>query len=638
MYYNNEVQSIRDEVIGEIGIHQEITNVLYQLLFQACHERGEAKQQLKQSMVEISKLKKLLNKLLPSSKFSAETNSSDDVSLTADDCTHRKTLKASLVENSGCRIPVRKCYSIGNVIDALIEGRPLPVKGRLFEAVIDTPPLLETLMIMGHLPNWRNPPPLPFNLVVNEISNSQTLNYKKSSDKTHSMFRLNPNYRFSRAAAATIFNNEAHNPLFIVPKVANTYFCFSSTSFADACKLFDEMSDLDVVSATSIIGTFSKQHLHKEAIYLFTRMLFNNIRPTEFTFGTVIHSSTLLKDLNIGKQLHGCTIKSGLNSNVFVGSASLDLYSKLSTIEEARKMLRERVMPNESTFSCVIITAANIGAIGKGRSLHGYVFKCLGDKLNVFIGNALISFYAKCGNMEDSLLVFDKLRGRNVVSWNALVCGYAQNGRGIEAIELFERMIVSGLKPNDVTILGMLWACSHAGLVTEGYSYFNKVRHKEPNLLKPEHYGCMVDMLARSGRFKEAEEFIQRLPFEPGIGFWKALLGGCQIHSNVKLGEFAARKIMALDPVDVSSYIMLSNAYAAAGRWEIASTVRKEIKEKQMKRIPGCSWIEIRNEVHVFLNKDCKHCQIDDIYRVLKICIQHSLDCEAVSILMEFSI
>ncbi|XP_052476618.1 uncharacterized protein LOC105786465 isoform X2 [Gossypium raimondii] len=160
----------------------------YKLLFQACHERDEAKQQLKQSMVEISKLKKLLNKLLPSSNFSAETNSSDDVSLTADDCTHRKTLKASLVENSGCRIPVRKCYSIGNVIDALNEGRPLLVKGRLFEAVIDTPPLLETLMIMGHLPNWRNPPPLPFNLVVNEISNSQTLNYKKSSDVNDGSF------------------------------------------------------------------------------------------------------------------------------------------------------------------------------------------------------------------------------------------------------------------------------------------------------------------------------------------------------------------------------------------------------------------------------------------------------------------
>lgn len=148
MYYNNELQSMRDEFIGEAGIHQEMTNVFYQLLFQACHERDEAKQQLKQSMVEISELKKLLNKLLPSSNFSAETNYSNNVSSTADDCTRRKMLKASLVENSGGRIHVGKCYSIGNVIDALIEGRPLPVKGRLFEAVIDTPPLLETLMIM----------------------------------------------------------------------------------------------------------------------------------------------------------------------------------------------------------------------------------------------------------------------------------------------------------------------------------------------------------------------------------------------------------------------------------------------------------------------------------------------------------
>ncbi|KAL4313439.1 hypothetical protein GQ457_01G017540 [Hibiscus cannabinus] len=521
------------------------------------------------------------------------------------------------------------------------------------------------------------------------------------------MPRLTPNCWLPLTTAATMFSREAYNPVFDIQKATIAHIPSlkdSSNSFPDACKLFDEMSDLGVVSATSIIGAFSKQQQHKEAIYLFTRMLSNNIRPTEFTFGTVIHSSTLLKDLNIGKQLHACAIKMGLSSNVFVGSASLDLYSKLSTIEEASRvfkdthqpnvvsytslisgylknerfedalwlfkvmpernvvswnamisgfsqtghneeavnlfiqMLREGVMPSEPTFSCVIIAAANIAALGKGKSFHAYAFKSLGDQLNVFIGNALISFYAKCGNLDDSLLVFDKLHGRNVVSWNALICGYAQNGRGMEAIELFERMLVSGFRPNDVTILGLLWACNHAGLVTEGYSYFNKVRLKESNVLKPEHYACMVDMLSRSGRFKEAEEFIYQLPFEPGIGFWKALLGGCQIHSNRELGEVAARKIMALDPEDVSSYIMLSNAHAAAGRWEIASTVRREIKEKQMKRIPGCSWIEIRNKVHVFLNKDCKHCQIDEIYRALRICIQHSLDSEAASILVEFNI
>ncbi|XWS59769.1 hypothetical protein CRYUN_Cryun08bG0150000 [Craigia yunnanensis] len=524
------------------------------------------------------------------------------------------------------------------------------------------------------------------------------------------MPHLSPKCRLSLIAAATIFIRTcgaARNPLLDTQNVANIHILASndsSNAFLNACQMLDEVSDLDVVSASSIIGSFSKQHHHKEAICLFSRMLFNNIRPTEFTFGTVIHSSTLLKDLIIGEQLHACAIKMGLSSNVFVGSASLDFYSKLSTIEEARRvfedihqpnvvsyttlisgylkkemfedalvlfkvmpvknvvswnamiggfsqtghneesvnlfiqMLREGVMPSESTFPCAIIAAANIAAHGMGKSFHACAFKCLGSQLGVFIGNALTSFYAKCGSMEDSLLVFNKLHERNIVSWNALICGYAQNGRGREAIEFFEKMLVSGFRPNHVTLLGLLWACNHAGLVAEGYSYFNKARLKEPNLLKPEHYACMVDLLSRSGRFTEAEEFIHHLPFEPGIGFWKALLGGCQIHSNMELGEFAARKIMALNPEDVSSYILLSNAHSAAGRWEIASTVRREIKEKQMKRIPGCSWIEIRSKVHVFMNKDSKHCQMDEIYRVLRFFIQHSQESEPSSFLMEFYI
>ncbi|KAK6244834.1 hypothetical protein QUC31_011243 [Theobroma cacao] len=516
--------------------------------------------------------------------------------------------------------------------------------------------------------------------------------------------------RLPLVAAATIFRRictAARSSLIDTQKASNIHIHSSPDSpspILNAPQVFDEVSDLDVVSATSIIGSFSKQHQHKEAILLFSRMLFNDIRPNEFTFGTVIHSSTLLKDLNIGKQLHACAIKMDLSTNVFVGSASLDFYSKLSTIEEAKRvfedthqpnvvsyttlisgyirnkrfeealwlfkempernvvswnamiggfsqtghneeavnlftrMLREGVMPTQTTFPCAIIAAANIAAHGMGKSFHACVFKCLGDQLNVFTGNALISFYAKCGSMENSLLVFNKLHSRNIVSWNALICGYAQNGRGKEAIEFFEKMLVSGFRPNDVTLLGLLWACNHAGLVAEGYSYFNKARAEEPNLLKPEHYACVVDLLSRSGHFKEAEEFIQHLPFEPGIGFWKALLGGCQIHSNTELGEFAAKKIMALDPEDVSSYIMLSNAHVAAGRWEIASTLRREMKEKQMKRIPGCSWIEVRNQVHVFLSRDRKHSQMDEIHRILRFCIQHSQDSEASSFLMEFYI
>ncbi len=477
--------------------------------------------------------------------------------------------------------------------------------------------------------------------------------------------------------------------------------CLSeSTAFLDACKLFDERSDLNVVSATAIIGRFARQHRYEEAIYLFSRMLVSNIRPNEFTFGTVTHSSTALGNFNIGKQLHACATKIGLHSNVFVGSALLDFYAKLSTIEEAQRafedtrepnvvsyttliggylkkertedafrlfqempmrnvvswnamisgcsqsghneeavnlfieMLRQGLLPNQSTFPCAMSAAANIAALGIGRTFHACAVKFLG-KLDVFIGNSLISFYAKCGSMEDSLLVFNKLSERNIVSWNAVICGYAQNGRGEEAVSFFKRMQVVDCKPNSVTLLGLLWACNHAGLVDEGHSYFNQARIEDPSMLKPEHYACMVDLLSRSGCFRQAEEFLCELPFDPGIGFWKALLGGCQIHSNMELGEFAARKILALDPEDVSSYVMLSNAHSAAGRWQSVSTIRREMREKGMKRIPGSSWIEIKSKVHVFVTGDRSHHQKDEVYMALRFCNEHLREVEASNFLEE---
>ncbi|KAM7264921.1 hypothetical protein ACFE04_002604 [Oxalis oulophora] len=470
----------------------------------------------------------------------------------------------------------------------------------------------------------------------------------------------------------------------------------SNPLYIKARKLFDEIPDLDVRSATTIIGKFAREHQHGQALYLFLRMLVLNIRPSEYSFGTVIHSSTALKDYFLGKQLHGFAAKVGLNSNVFVGSAMLDLYSKLSTIEEAQRafedidnpnivsytslingllkqerfedalrifrqmpernvvswnamisgysqtghsedavnlfidMLRQGYVPNQSTFPSVISAGSNIAALGMGKSFHASAIKFLG-RFSVFVGNSLISCYAKCGNMEDSLLVFNKLPERNTISWNAVICGYAQNGRGHEAIEFYERMISENIKPSDVTILGLLWACNHAGLVNEGYSYFNKVRREEPMLLKSEHYACMVDLLSRSGRFFEAENFLHELPFNPGIGFWKALLGGCQIYSNLELGRFAARKIVELDPEDVSSYVMMSNAHSAAGRWENVSTLRKEMKEKGLKRVPGCSWIEVRNKVHVFVAIDRNHSDKNEIYNMLMTFLLHVKDDEVMN-------
>ncbi|KAF2306121.1 hypothetical protein GH714_012812 [Hevea brasiliensis] len=263
---------------------------------------------------------------------------------------------------------------------------------------------------------------------------------------------------------------------------------------SNADELFDETPKLDVVSATTAIGRFVRQHRYKEAIHFFSRMLFLNIRPNEFTFGTVIPLSTALEDLCLGKQFHACAMKTGVNGIVFVGSAILDFYAKLSSIEEARKafediqepnvvscttlihgylkqgriedallhfrempernvvswnvmiggcsqlgqneeavnlfveMLRQGLMPGPSTFPCAISAVSNIAALGMGKSFHACVVKS-SCNFDVFVGNSLISCYAKCGSMEDSLLVFNKLPDRNIVSWNALICGFAQNGR-----------------------------------------------------------------------------------------------------------------------------------------------------------------------------------------------------------------
>ncbi|KAI6699698.1 hypothetical protein NL676_014022 [Syzygium grande] len=341
-----------------------------------------------------------------------------------------------------------------------------------------------------------------------------------------------------------------------------------------AHELFDELSNWDVVSASALLGRFARSHRHDEAIHLFSRVLASNIRPNEFTFGTAIHSSTMLGDVRVGKQLHACAMKMGLHSIVFVGSAVLDAYAKLSTLDEARRafedtrepnvvsyttmisgylkmgsfddaialfenmpeknvvswnavicghsqaghseeavnlfirMLREGFMPNESTFPCALTASANIAALGIGRSFHGFAIKCLG-KFGVFVANSLISCYAKCGSMEDSLLVFDKLAEKNRVSCNAVICGFAQNGEAKEAINFFETMRTMGFEPSSVSYLGLLWACNHAGLVDEGYSYFNKGRLENPTMLKPEHYACMVDLLSRCGRFKKQKSFLK---------------------------------------------------------------------------------------------------------------------------------
>jgi pentatricopeptide repeat protein len=226
--------------------------------------------------------------------------------------------------------------------------------------------------------------------------------------------------------------------------------------------------------------------------------------------------------------------------------------------------------------------------------------------------------YAKCGSIEIARHLFDKMVKRDVVSWNTIISGYGMHGRGEDALALFSQMQEKDMVPNSITFISVLSACSHAGLVNEGWHYFdcmNKVYCISPGM---KHYACMVDLLGRAGLLDEAQNFIQKMPIQPDAGVWGALLGACRIHGNVDLGECIAKQLLELESEDAGHYVLVSNIYAAAGRWDDVSRMRTLMKKRELKKTPGYSFIEVNNRTHAFVVGDRSHPQSEQIYALLE--------------------
>lgn len=240
-----------------------------------------------------------------------------------------------------------------------------------------------------------------------------------------------------------------------------------------------------------------------------------------------------------------------------------------------------------------------------------------GIESDVFVRSAIVDMYAKCGNLDDARLSFDKIYKPDTVLWTTIISAYAQHGHGREALLLFEEMQQAGLTPNHVTFLGVLAACSHTGLVDKGWHYFLSMSQHHGIRPRVEHYVCMVDILGRSGHLDEAEDLINSIPYEPDAILWKALLGACRVHGNLDIGRRAAEHLFDLEPQNAASYVLLSNVYAAAGKWDDVAKVRRMMKDREVKKNPGCSWIEIKNVVHKFIVGDRSHPQSERIYAML---------------------
>ncbi|CAK8564329.1 unnamed protein product [Lathyrus sativus] len=445
------------------------------------------------------------------------------------------------------------------------------------------------------------------------------------------------------------------NGLLTIVSVANALVTMYAKcdSLDDAVRTFEFSGDKNSITWSAMVTGYAQSGDSDKALMLFNRMHSSGMLPSEFTLVGVVNACSDLCAVVEGKQMHGFAFKLGFGLQLYVLSALVDMYAKCGNLADARKgfeciqqpdvvlwtsiitgyvqngdyegglnlygkMQMERVIPNELTMASVLRACSSLAALDQGKQMHARIIK-YGFKLEVPIGSALSAMYAKCGSLADGYLIFWRMSARDVISWNAMISGLSQNGHGNKALELFQKMLLEGIEPDSVTFVNLLSACSHMGLVDKGWDYF-KMMFDEFNIAPTvEHYACMVDILSRAGKLNEAKEFIESATVDHGLCLWRILLGACKNHRNYEIGTYAGEKLMELGSPESSAYVLLSSIYTALGEWENVERVRRMMKARGVNKEPGCSWIELKSLVHVFVVGDNMHPQIDEIRSELRL-------------------
>lgn len=391
---------------------------------------------------------------------------------------------------------------------------------------------------------------------------------------------------------------------------------------AEARQVLDEMPRRDVVSWNSMVACYAQNGQFDSALRVCREMELLKVGYNSGTMASLLPavSNASAESVEYVEKMFLKMDKSNLISwNVMIAvyvnnsmpAKAVDLFSQM----EAHK-----VEPDVITFASILPACGDLSALSLGRKIHECVER---KKLrpNLLLENALIDMYAKCGCLSDARQVFDKLIVRDVISWTSMISAYGISGLGRDAVALFSRMQNSGLEPDSIAFVSVLSACSHTGLLDKGRHYFNLMIEEhgiEPRL---EHFSCMVDLLGRAGKVDEAYRLIQKMPIEPNERVWGALLGACRVYSNMKIGLLAADCLFQLVPEQSGYYVLLSNIYAKAGRWQDVAKVRSTMKSKGIKKAPGVSNFELNNIVHTFLAGDQSHPQSTRIYEELDILV-----------------
>ncbi|KAF8389868.1 hypothetical protein HHK36_024385 [Tetracentron sinense] len=409
-------------------------------------------------------------------------------------------------------------------------------------------------------------------------------------------------------------------------------------SLSSANHVFYVMETKTVSAWNALIGGYAQNGDPRKALDLFLQMTYLGLEPDWFSIGSLLLACAHLKSLQGGKAVHGFVLRNGLEMDSFIGISLLSLYIRCEkplsarvlfnsmgerslvswnamitgylqngrpeeSLDLFRQMLQDGIQPYEIAIMSVFGACSQLSALRLGKETH-----CFSLKVDLaedrFVGCSIIDMYAKSGCIEQSRRVFDRFREKDVVSWTVIITGYGIHGRGVAAIELFERMQQEGMKPDGFTFIGILMACSHAGLVEEGLKYFTEMQSEHMIEPKLEHYACVVDMLGRSGRLDDAFKLIEGMPEEPDAGVWGALLSACRIHGDVDLGEKVSETLLEIEPNKAENYVLVSNLFAGSGRWDDVRRVRRRMKEKGLQKDVGCSWIEVGGKVYNFVVGD----------------------------------